>query len=170
MPAVDQVHIFTLCGVESEVPRSIAHSVHDHAAIEIRVFRNLPCGSLEGSLENDQSGSFVSGAFTLRALDGIDGAQQDEPAARNDSFRHRGLGRADGILERFLAIFHLGFGGSPDADDRDSAGKLGEPLLQFFLVIIGSRLLDLLANLVAAAIDCVLRCRRLEQSSSFPGR
>ena len=46
--------------------------------------------------------------------------QQRQAAARHDAFRHRGLGGADGVVERLLLRLHLGFRGRADAHHRDA--------------------------------------------------
>ena len=52
----------------------------------------------------------------------------------------------------FFAL-HLGFGWRADANDSDAARKLREPLLEFFLIVVARRLLDLAADLLNAAVD-----------------
>jgi hypothetical protein len=50
----------------------------------------------------------------------------------------------------------LRFGRAADPDHRHAAGQLGEPLLKLLAVVVGGRLLDLLADLGAAAFDVLL--------------
>ena len=52
-----------------------------------------------------------------------------------------------------LRLFISASDGAPDADDRHAAGQLGQPLLELLAVVVAGRLLDLLAELAAAALD-----------------
>lgn len=63
-----------------------------------------------------------------------------------------GLGRADGVFDRFFPVFHFRFRRRPDPDYRYSTCELREPFLQLFLVILRSCLFDLLAKLAAAPL------------------
>ena len=76
-----------------------------------------------------------------------------KPAAGNDALGDRGLGRADGVVERLLLRFHLRFGGRADPDHRDAARELRQPLLQLLAVVVAGRLLDFATDLVDAAVD-----------------
>ncbi|OPZ82387.1 MAG: hypothetical protein BWY77_00190 [bacterium ADurb.Bin431] len=58
-----------------------------------------------------------------------------------------------GVLNAGLFLLHLDLGGSADLEDRNTAGQLGQTLLQLLLVIIGSRGLDLLLDLGDASLD-----------------
>jgi len=51
-----------------------------------------------------------------------------------------------GVVDPVLLFLDLDFGGTTDADHRDTTSQLREPLLQFLAVVIRRRLLDLLAN------------------------
>ena len=93
-------------------------------------------------------------------LSGIDGAQQRDAAARQDAFLDRGAGRVHRVVDAILALLHLDLGGAADADHRDAAGELGQPLLQLLAVVVGGGLLDLRLDLGDAALDVGSSCRR----------
>ena len=57
------------------------------------------------------------------------------------------------IVDAVLALLYLGLGGAADTDYRNAAGELGEPLLQFLLVVVGGGLLDLRLDLIDARLD-----------------
>ena len=71
--------------------------------------------------------------------------------ARTTATRSTRIELAVKLLQRILARLHLCFGGSADANHRHSARELGEPLLQFLLVVVARRLLDLAADLLDPA-------------------
>jgi len=57
------------------------------------------------------------------------------------------------ILDARLPFLHLDFRRCADLDQGHAAGELGHPLLQLFLVVVGRRFLDLLANVLHARFD-----------------
>src|SRR4029077_2895942 len=52
-----------------------------------------------------------------------------------------------------LALLELDLGGRADLDHRNTAGQLGQALLQFLAVVVGVALLDLGTDLVDPALD-----------------
>jgi hypothetical protein len=54
-----------------------------------------------------------------------------------------------------LALLELDLGGRADLDHRDTAGQLGQALLQLLAVVVGVALLDLRTDLVDPAVDLV---------------
>ena len=60
------------------------------------------------------------------------------------------------IFDAGLLFFHLGFGCSADLNDCNAAGELGEPFLEFLLVIIGGGLFDLGLDLVYPVLYIIL--------------
>ena len=77
------------------------------------------------------------GGETFRQL------QQGTTAAGDDSLLHGGAGGIEGILNPQLAVFELGFRGSPHLDHRHATGQLGDPLLQLLAVVIGVGVVEL---------------------------
>ena len=61
-----------------------------------------------------------------------------------------------GVVDAVLLLLHLDFRRAADADHGDPTGKLREAFLQFLAIVIRGRLLDLLADLRAAALNVVL--------------
>ena len=79
--------------------------------------------------------------------------EEGDAAAGDDAFLDRGAGRVHGVLDAILALLHLDLGGAADADHRNAAGELGQPLLQLLLVVVGRRLFDLRLDLGDACLD-----------------
>jgi hypothetical protein len=46
------------------------------------------------------------------------------------------------VIDSIFALLDFSLGGTADADYRNSAGELGQPALQFFLIVVGSGLLN----------------------------
>ena len=81
----------------------------------------------------------------LRAyhLERLAGTQQSDAASWKNAFLDRRAGRVHGVIDAVLALLDLDLSGAADADHRDAASKLGQPLLQLLLVVIRCGLLDL---------------------------
>src|SRR5205814_4629660 len=78
--------------------------------------------------------------------------ERDPPAGDDALFdrRPRGMHR---IIDAILALLDFDFGRAADADNGNAARQFRQALLQFLLVVIRGRLLDLRAQLRAAALD-----------------
>ena len=87
-------------------------------------------------------------------------AQQSHAAAGNDAFLDRRASGMQSILHASLLLLHFGLGGRADLDHRHAAGQLRQPLLQLLAVVVRGGLVDLRAQLLDAAFDVLLRCRR----------
>src|SRR5262249_27226422 len=92
----------------------------------------------------------------IDAADRFLGAQECDAAARHDAFLDRGAGSVERVFDAVLLLLHLDLGRAADADHRDAARELCEPLLQLLAVIFGGRLLDLLLDLAATRLDVLL--------------
>ncbi len=57
------------------------------------------------------------------------------------------------IFHACFLLLHFTFGGGTDIDHGDTAGQLGQTLLELFAVVIGGGFLDLAANLVDATLN-----------------
>jgi hypothetical protein len=90
-----------------------------------------------------------SGWHALEAGELLGGLHQRHAAADDDAFLNRGAGRVQRVVDAVLALLHLDFGGAADADHRDAAGELRQPLLQLLLVVVRRGLLDLLLRIWA---------------------
>ena len=98
----------------------------------------------------------------LTAVDGLDGAQQRDAAARDDALFDGRLGGVHGVLDARLLLLHLGLGRGADLDDGHAADELGQALLELLAVVVRGGVLDLRADLLDAAGDRFLAapCRR----------
>src|SRR5690606_6418003 len=86
----------------------------------------------------------------------IAGTQVGNAAARQNAFLDRRAGRMQSIFHARLLLLHLDFGGGTHADDGDTAGELGDALLQLLAVVVAGGLLDLGADGLDAAFDRLL--------------
>src|SRR5262245_59377491 len=74
--------------------------------------------------------------FNFDAIDGGDGAQEGDSAARHDAFFDGSAGSVQRVFHAGLLFLHLSFGGCTDVDDGDAARELGQALLELFAVVI----------------------------------
>ena len=88
------------------------------------------------------------------------GPDQRHAAARHDAFFDRRAGRVQRILDARLLLLHLDLGRGADANHRDAADQLGQPLLQLLAVVVRGGLLDLRADLLDTALDVGLLAAR----------
>src|SRR5882762_2490466 len=115
------------------------------------VVRNLASRLFESALHDADANCFV--IMQLELLDGSEATEEGSAAAGNDAFFNRSASGVHGVLNASFLFLQLGFGCRAHLDDRNAANQLGKALLEFFLVVVGSGVLDLLADLLDAAFD-----------------
>ena len=64
------------------------------------------------------------------------------------------------VVDAVLLLLDLDLSRTADADHRNAARQLGQPLLQLFLVVVGGRLLDLRFDLRNPPLDVRFLPRR----------
>src|SRR5690606_27121331 len=99
----------------------------------------------------DAAGLIV--VLTLETFERLRGVEQRGSAARHDTFLDRSASRVERVVDAALALLDLDFGRAADLDHRDTAGQLGQTLLQLFPIIIARRSLDLCADLLDTGLD-----------------
>src|SRR5262249_2139831 len=153
---LDHVDIVFGLGVEAECLRLVVHDLADHdRALDARVLGDLPDRGFQ-CLEHDVDAGLDVVIVVVDPADRLLGAQQCDTAAGHDAFLDRGAGGVERILDAVLLLLHLDLGGAADADHRDTACELRQPLLQFLAIVIGRGLLDLLLDLTDAGFDVLL--------------
>ena len=95
-------------------------------------------------------------------------AQQRHAAAGDDALLDRSLGGGDGVLDAVLLLLELDLGGGADLEDGDATGQLGEALLELLAVVVGVGVVDLVLDLLDAALDVVLGAGALRRWWSRP--
>ena len=83
------------------------------------------------------------------------GLQQGHATTGDDALLDGRLCVADGVLDAVLALLELHLGGSAGLDHRNTAGQLGQALLQLLAVVVGVAVLDLGTDLRNPARDGV---------------
>src|ERR1700754_4160180 len=151
---LEQVLVLARGRVEALARTQVADLLRDDAALEAGVDRDLLERGLQRDLDDVRAGGLVTvQAQTLeQAGTGLD---QGDAAAGDDALLDGRLRVANGVLDAVLALLQLDLGGRADLDHRNTAGQLGQALLQLLAVVVGVGLLDLGADLVPPAGDLV---------------
>src|SRR3954466_5109775 len=90
---------------------------------------------------------------TFELLEGLQRADQRNAAARDHAFFNGGTGRVQRVFDAGLLLFHFDLGGSADLDHGNTAGELGNTLLQLLLVVVRSGFFSLLTDRLDARLD-----------------
>ena len=107
--------------------------------------------SLDSAADDRRADLLV--AFELKSFDGLLSAEVSDAAAGNDTLFDRSAGGVESIVDAILLLLHRSLGRSADLDERDTAGELGETLLELLAVVVGGSLLDLLLDELNAGLD-----------------
>src|SRR5690606_15965767 len=126
---LDHVAIGVGSGVEAEVARTALHLVDHHARLAAGVGDDLAQRSLDGATQQGDTDVLVF-VVTLQLGDGLQGTYQGDTAARHHAFFDGCTGSVQGVFDTSLLLFHLDFGGGTDLDHGNTAGQLGQALLQ----------------------------------------
>ena len=113
-------------------------------------------------LADDIDAGLLVGVVDLDAVERLGARNSGDAAARQNALldrRPRGVQR---VVDAILLLLDLDLGRAADADHRDAAGELGEPLLQLLAVVVRRRLLDLGLDLADAAVDVGLLAGALD--------
>ena len=104
---------------------------------------DLAHGLCQGPLDDLDAGALIALAASRQAGEPFGQLQQGAAATSNDSLLHRSAGGVEGVFDAQLAVLELGFGGSTHLDHGNPSGQFGDPLLQFFAVVIGVGVVEL---------------------------
>src|SRR5690606_14379235 len=149
---LEHVDVLTGRRVEAVARRKAAHLLDHDAALETGVDGDLLERLLQGLADDGGTGRLV--AAQLQLVEGLGtGLEQGHATTGDDALLDRGLGVPDRVLDAVLALLELDLGRGTGLDDRDTAGQLGETLLQLLAVVVGVGPLDLGADLVDPAGD-----------------
>src|SRR5215217_8729226 len=143
------------------IGRKGLHLLGDDSTLESGVNRDLLQRRLKGHLHDVGADGLV--ALQLQILKRLRPSLHERNAAASDDALLDGrLGIADSVLNAVLALLELNLGRRTDLDHRNTAGQLGEPLLQLLPVIIRVGVLDLSPNLVDPARDLLRTASTLD--------
>src|SRR6185312_12514482 len=111
---------------------------------------------LERRLARDANDVRTGGLVTVKVQLGerdVGRLKQSHAATGHDALFDSSLGVAHRVLDAVLALLELDLGGRARLDHRNTAGQLGQTLLQLLAVVVRVRVLDLGADLCDSALD-----------------
>ena len=127
---------------------------------------NLAHGFFDGAADDVHTSHFI----VVSGLDvGEDLAHADEgsAAARDDAFFNSSAGGVQGVFHAVLLFLHLNFSSGTDTDDGHATDQLGQTFLELLTVVIGSGVVDLIADLLHAFLDLFLAAEAVNDGGVF---
>src|ERR1700681_3440103 len=149
---IDHVAVLARLSVIAERALALTYPVQYHRGIFTGIGHDLPQRLFDRAGQDLDARGLIF-VLTDQLLDGLQRAHQRHAAARNHAFFDGRTGRVQCVFDAGLLFLHFDFGRSTDLDHGNTAGELGNALLEFFLVVIGGRFLDLLTNALDASLD-----------------
>src|SRR5690606_4474195 len=126
---------------------------HHDLAVLAGVLGDLAGRGTQRLGDNVEADALIALGLAASGLDGFDGTQEGNATTRDHAlFRRRPRG-GPGVVDQVLALLHLGLGVGTSLDDGDTAGQLGQTLLELLAIVIAGRALDLRADLIGAGFD-----------------
>src|SRR5690606_12864714 len=165
-PQFQHVAVFAVGRVEAVVGLARFHVLHDNGRFRTRIGRDLAqrCFQRTGGQRDTDVLVFV---VTLELAHVGQCTHQGNTAARYHAFLDRRTGCVQGVVNACLLLFHFHFSRSTDLDHRNTAGQLGNALLQLLAIVVGSRLLDLGTDLVNTGRDIALVTGTVDDGGVF---
>src|ERR1700744_4515743 len=150
---LEQVLVLTGRGVEPNTRLGVGNLLGDDAGLQPAVERDLLQRSRQRHTHDVRARRLVTGE--LQIVQSRSRLQQSHATTGDDALFDGRLGVTDGVLDAVLALLELHLGGSTGLDHRNTAGQLGQALLQLLAVVVGVAVLDLGTDLGHPAGDGV---------------
>ena len=164
---LDQVFVDTGAGVVADVAFFAQHFGNHNGAVLTSVAGDLAGWGFDGAEDSFGTEAVVTVEIGDHLFDGFLGAQQGNTTTRNDAFFNGCTGGVQGVVDAILLLFHFRLGGSTDIDHGNTAGQLGQALLQLLFVVVGSGVFDLLTDLADAGLDVGLLASTFDDGGGF---
>jgi hypothetical protein len=126
--------------------------LNDDAAFEAGVEGDLPKRLLHRAPHDQATGLLVVGP-TTHLVHGLLGSEEGDTPSGDHALLDGGASRLDGVLDAVLLLLELDLGGRSDLDHDDTAGQLGETLLELLAVPVGVGVVDLTLDLLDPRLD-----------------
>src|SRR5690606_17674034 len=166
---LDHVAVFAGRSVVAVVTGTLLDLVQHHGGFVAGVGDDLAQRSFDGATQDVDTGVLLF-VDPLQVGNGSQGANQGHTTARHHAFFNGCTGCVQGVFNARLLLFHFDFGGRTDLDHGNTAGQLGQTLLQFFLVVVGGGVFDLLADLSHARFDVGLSAGTVDDGGVVLGQ
>src|SRR5690606_25005614 len=110
----------------------------------------------EGAHQDGGPGALVTLQRVRGLLHGVDRVDEGDATTGDDAFLDGRAGGREGVLEAVLLLLELRLGRGANADHRDTAGELGEALLELLTGVVGVGVLELGLDALDAFLDDAL--------------
>ena len=169
----DHVDVLALGGVEAlvEVALELVHELtDDNGALKTSVLDDLAGGPGDGRLD-DRNTELLVEVLGLEVVKGVGGGLEEGSATTGeDTLLNGGAGGVESINHAVLLLADLDLGGTANLDDGNTAGKLGETLLELLLLVVaGGGVVHDAADLLAAGGDSILVALTVEDDGVLLG-
>ncbi|SLD81704.1 Uncharacterised protein [Mycobacteroides abscessus subsp. massiliense] len=134
----------------------LGHLAHHHGTIQAGVGGNPEQRSGQRGLEHVDTLGLVTLQLGTQTVQRRTGLHQGATATGHNALFHGCLGRRDGVLDAMLALLEGGVGGGADLDHGNTAGQLGQTLLQLLAVPVRVGGFDLRLQLGDTCLDGLL--------------
>src|SRR5690606_39209576 len=131
------------------------HLLGDNRTVQTGVLGNLLDRGNQGALDDVHAGLLIALERARKLVERLERPQRGHAAARKNAFLD---GRTAGVHRIFnarLLFLHLDLGGRTHVDLGDAAGQLRQALLEFLAIVVTGRDVDLVLELLDAALDGV---------------
>src|SRR5258708_6435991 len=148
----DHIAVLTRRSVVAERALALTDQVQNNRGILTGICDDLTQRLFDGAGQNLDARGLI---FVLadQLLDGLQRAYQGDSAARDHALFDGRTRRVQCVFDAGLLFLHFDFGRGTDFDHGNATGELGNALLEFFLVIVRGRFLDLRTDTLDPALD-----------------
>ncbi|CAH0019690.1 unnamed protein product [Clonostachys rhizophaga] len=169
----DHVNVLALGGVETLVEVAsvlVSQLANNDGALEASVLNDGTSRAGNGALDDTDTKLLVEvgGLEAVQSLGG--GLEEGSTTTGQDTLLNGGAGSVQSIDEAILLLTNLDLGGTTDLDDGNTAGELGQTLLELLLLVLGGgRIGDDTADLLASLSNGVLATLTVEENGVLLG-
>ena len=144
------------------VVRLAGDSVRNNRTRDSAVVSDLANRCIQSTKHNINADFLVAlGSFASRC-DSVFTTKQRNATARKNAFLNSRTSRMQCIFDTGFLLFHVGFGFSTNADNRDATRQLRTSLGKFFLIVVAVGLLNLIGQLSDTSLDLFASTRAFD--------
>ena len=147
--------LFAVCEVVAFALSECLGLFDNNGAFIASVGRDSAHRSLE-RLADDVNANLLVCVCNLNCVKCADCVDESYAATSNDTFFNCCAGCLQSVFDAALLFLKLRLGSSANLKNSNATGKLGQALLQLFLVEVGGEVLQLVAHLSNTSVDCSL--------------
>lgn len=154
--ALLQVYVSSVGSIETSLRIVLLQKLSgNQVALETSILADSDSGDLNGILDDSDSCDFsLSQVGSLsQSFQALRGIKESRTSSGDDAFSQSGLGSAKCVSHSVFNFSDFHLTGTSDLDHSNTSLKLGQSLLEFFLIIAAISDLDLLLDDFDSVID-----------------